>query len=311
MTCIEAQDDGLNLRSRALSTALDQISIHDTLSINIAKIRLFGSNHFRRWEELDHLRYINSTASRSNEAPFRFDTFHPDRSKCAVFIGDSHAEFGCRLPVMEPEHCDYSTFNYWLGPVTMMGVLTNPSLFDEIVCAISKANDLHSSAAKRSVIFSFGEIDVRHVIYQFIIRQKFGSVDDYLIFLRPLLKAFFGKLTSSFPGNAFFMLQPIPTSNIKPHSSPLNVSAMTAYYEQIGEHPSLGSPDRRHAFWRCIDEMTSQICDLQSVHYLRLPSFCFLDGYLNPMHTGDNTHFSSREALNYQESLHERVLFNL
>ena len=112
-----------------------------------------------------------------------------------------------------------------------------------------------------SVIFSFGEIDVRHVVYQFIIRQKFGTVDDYVTFLRPLLHTFFGKLTSRFPHNTFFMLQPIPTSNLKPYSSPTNVPAMTAYYGEFGDHPSLGSPEMRHGFWRCIDAMTSQICD--------------------------------------------------
>ena len=37
------------------------------LSANFAKIRLFGSNHFRRWEELDHLSYINSATSSSTE----------------------------------------------------------------------------------------------------------------------------------------------------------------------------------------------------------------------------------------------------
>jgi hypothetical protein len=173
MTFKTPLDEGLQRRARALNHALEQIDPNDNLSTNFAKIRLFGSNHFRRWEELEHLNAINSPACISNEAPFRFDTFQTDRPKCAVFIGDSHAEFGCRLPVEEPAGCDYSTFNYWLGPVTMMGVLTNSSLFEEIVSAISRTNDLHGAAAKRSVIFSFGEIDARHVIYQFIIRQKF------------------------------------------------------------------------------------------------------------------------------------------
>lgn len=311
MSYTAALDDGIQRRASALNHALDKIDIDDILSRNFAKIRLFGSNHFRRWEELDHLRYINSSACSSIEAPFRLDTFLPDRPKCAVFIGDSHAEFGCRLPVEEPAQCDYSTFNYWLGPVTMMGVLTNSSLFEEIVSAISKTNELHCSAAKRSVVFSFGEIDIRHVIYQLIIRQKFNSVEDYVIFLRPLLKTFFSKLISRFPDNIFFMLQSIPTSKLKPYCSPTNVAAMTAYYEKFGEHPSLGSPEMRHGFWCCIDSMTSQVCDLQSVHYLRLPSLCFDDGYLHPKHTGDNTHLSSREALKEQELLHERVLFTV
>ena len=309
MTFNTPLDERLQRRARALNQALEQIDLNDSLSTNFAKIRLFGSNHFRRWEELDHLNAINSPTSTSNEAPFRFETFQPDRPKSAVFIGDSHAEFGCRLPLEEPEGCDYSTYNYWLGPVTMMGVLTNTSLFEEIASAISKTNELHSVATKRSVIFSFGEIDVRHVIYQFIIRQKFGSVDDYVTFLRPLLHTFFGKLTSRFPHNTFFMLQPIPTSNLKPYSSPTNVPAMTAYYEEIGDHPSLGSPEVRQGFWRRIDGMTSEVCDEQSVHYLPLPSFYFDDGYLNPKHTADNTHVSSRGALTEQEFLHERVLF--
>ena len=311
MTFNTPLDEGLQRRARALDDALEKIDPNDSLSSNFAKIRLFGSNHFRRWEELEHLNSINSPTCSSNEAPFRFDTFQPDRTKSALFIGDSHAEFGCRLPVEEPAGCNYSTFNYWLGPVTMMGVLTNPGLFEEIVNAISNTNYLHSAATKRSVIFSFGEIDARHVIYQFITRQKFSSVDNYVAFLRPLLQMFFGKLISRFPDNAFFMLQPIPTSNLKPYRSPTNVAAMTAYYGEFGDHPSLGSPEMRHGFWRCIDAMTSQICDEQSVHYLPLPSFYLENGYLNPKHTGDNTHISSREALVEQEFLHERVLFRV
>ena len=304
-------DDALKRRAAELDRALSEIDADDELAADFAKIRLFGSNHFRRWSELDHLSYINSTECRSNEAPFRFDTFKPDRPKCAVFIGDSHAEFGCRLPVDEPVGCDYSSFNYWLGPVTMMGVLTNPRYFENIVSAISRSNDAHADASKRSVIFSFGEIDARHVVYQFITRAKFGSVGDYVSFLRPLLNSFFDKLTSRFPGNTFLMLQPIPTSNVKPYSSPSSVAEMQHYYEEFGEHPSLGTPEVRRGFWRCIDEMASQTCDSQSVRYLRLPSFYFDDdGYLNPKHTADDTHISSREALQYQESMHERILFS-
>jgi hypothetical protein len=304
----DAVDDALKRRATALDRALSEIAAGDELSANFAKIRLFGSNHFRRWEELDHLSYVNSATSSSIEAPFRFDTFNPDRPKCAVFIGDSHAEFGCRLPVDEPAGCDYSTFNYWLGPVTMMGVLTNPRYFESVLGAVSRSNELHGSAGKRSVIFSFGEIDARHVVYQFITREKFGSVDDYVSFLRPLLNSFFDKLTSRFPDNTFFMLQPIPTSNVKPYRSPVSVAEMQSYYDEF-EHPSLGAPELRRSFWRRIDEMATETCDSQSVRYLRLPSFYFDDGYLNPKHTGDDTHISSREALQHQESMHERVLF--
>ena len=311
MTFNTPLDEGLHRRASALNQALEQINLNDTLSRNFAKIRLFGSNHFRRWEELDHLTAINSPTFSGNEAPFRFDTFQSDRPKCVVFIGDSHAEFGCRLPLEEPAGCDYSTFNYWLGPVTMIGVLTNSNLFEEIVSAISMTNELHSVATKRSVIFSFGEIDIRHIIYQFIIRQKFGSVDDYVTFLRPLLHTFFGRLTSRLPGNIFFMLQPIPTSNLKPYSSPVNVAAMSAYYGKFGDHPSLGSPKVRQGFWRRIDAMISEVCDEQTVQYLPLPCFYFDDGYLNPKHTGDNTHIASRMALEEQEFLHESVLFRV
>lgn len=306
----DAVDDTLKRRATALDRTLSQIAADDELSANFAKIRLFGSNHFRRWEELDHLSYINNAASSSKEAPFRFDTFNPDRPKCAVFIGDSHAEFGCRLPVGEPVGCDYSTFNYWLGPVTMLGVLTNPRYFESIVGAISTANDLHGNAAKRSVVFSFGEIDARHIVYHFITREKFGSVGDYVAFLSPLLNSFFGKLTLRFPDNVFFMLQPIPTSNVKPYRCPAGVAEMLSYYDEFGEHPSLGTPETRRGFSRCIDEMAMQACDSQSVRYLRLPSFYFDDGYLNPQHTDDDTHVSSREALQHQELLHEHVLFS-
>lgn len=181
-------DAGLLHRAGALNEALREIAPDDALSINYAKIRLFGSNHFRRWQELDHLTTINSPSCNSNEAPFRFETFQPDRQKCAVFIGDSHAEFGCRLPVVGPLNCDYSSFNYWLGPVTMMGVLTNPSVYAAIVSAISKAKELRRSATQRAVILSFGEIDARHIVYQFILKQKFGCVEDYVAFLKPLLQ---------------------------------------------------------------------------------------------------------------------------
>lgn len=303
-------DDALKRRAVDLVRALSEIGPDDELSANFAKIRLFGSNHFRRWNELDHLSHINGGVSSSNEAPFRFDTFQPDRRRCAVFIGDSHAEFGCRLPVDEPAGCGYSSFNYWLGPVTMMGVLTNPRYFESICAAVSRSNELHPDAGKRSVIFSFGEIDARHVVYQFITGEKFGSVGDYVSFLRPLLNSFFGKLTSRFPDNALFMLQPIPTSNVKPYRSPANVVEMQAYYDEFGDHPSLGTPELRLDFWRCIDGMTAQTCAAQSVRYLRLPSFYFDGGYLNPKHTGDDTHISSREALQHQESIHERVLFS-
>ena len=309
MTLDAGQTDGLQRLASELSKALEKIQQGDILSANFAKIHLFGSNHFRRCEELEHLRYINSQNYESNEAPFRLDTFQPDRPKYAIFIGDSHAEFGCRLPIEEPAGCNYSTFNYWLGPITMMGLLTNPSSFEGIARAICKANDLHSAATQRTVIFSFGEIDIRHVIYQFIVREKFDSGEDYTAFLRPLLKGFFSRLTSRFPGCTFFMLQPIPTSKLKPYGSPTDVAAMGAYYEQFGEHPSLGSPEMRYGFWRCIDTMTSQLCDSQSIHYLRLPTFYFEEGYLNPNHTGDNTHVSSLEALKAQELLHQHVLF--
>jgi len=310
MVAGDAVADSLKRRATALDRTLSQIAADDELSANFAKIRLFGSNHFRRWEELDHLSFINSPASCGNEAPFRFDTFAPDRPNCAVFIGDSHAEFGCRLPVGEPEGCDYSTFNYWLGPVTMLGVLTNPRYFESIVGAISTANDLHGNAARRSVVFSFGEIDARHVVYHFITREKFGSVGDYVAFLSPLLNLFFSKLTARFPHNAFFMLQPIPTSNVKPYGCPDGVAEMLSYYDEFGEHPSLGTPETRRVFWRCIDDMARQVCDSQSVRYLHLPSFYFDGGYLNPQHTNDDTHVSSREALQHQEFLHEHVLFS-
>lgn len=303
-------DGDLKRRATELDLALSEIGPDAELSANFAKIRLFGSNHFRRCNELDHLSHINSEACSSNEAPFRFDTFQPDRRSCAVFIGDSHAEFGCRLPVDEPAGCDYSSFNYWLGPVTMMGVLTNPRYLENIVAAVSRSNEVHANAGRRSVVFSFGEIDARHVVYQFITREKFGSVGDYVSFLRPLLNSFLNKLTCRFPDNTFFLLQPIPTSSVKPFRSPASVAEMQAYYDQFGEHPSLGTPEVRRGFWRCIDEMATQTCDSQSVRYLRLPSFYFDDGYLNPKHTGDDTHISSREALQYQESMHERVLFS-
>lgn len=303
-------DDALKGRTAELDLALSETGPDDELSAAFAKIRLFGSNHFRRWNESDHLSYINSTACSSNEAPFRFDTFKPDRRKCAVFIGDSHAEFGCRLPVDEPAGCDYSSFNYWLGPVTMMGVLTNPRYFKNIVTAVARSNELHADAGSRSVIFSFGEIDARHVVYQFITREKFGSVDDYVSFLRPLLNSFFNKLTSRFPDTAFFLLQPIPTSNVKPYGVPASIADMQAYYDEFGEYPSLGTPEMRLGFWRRIDEMAAQTCAAQAVRYLRLPSFYFDGGYLNPKHTGDDTHISSREVLQHQESMHERVLFS-
>jgi len=309
-------DEGLQRRAAALQEALSQLDADDVLASNYAKIRLFGSNHFRRWQQLDHLAFINSPASNSNEAPFRFETFQPTRPKCAVFIGDSHAEFGCRLPVVEPLNCDYSSFNYWLGPVTMMGVLTNPGVFQAIVDAISKAKELHGGATKRSVILSFGEIDARHVIYQFILKGKFACGEDYVAFLRPLLQGFLSRLAARFPDHAFFMLQPIPTSDVMPYSSPTDVAEMDAYYQQFGDYlsleqkpPSLGSPCMRRDFWRCMDGMASEICASQSVRYLPLPPFVVDNGYLNPKHTCDNTHASSREALEHQECLHDSVLF--
>jgi len=309
-------NEGLQRRAAALQEALRQIDPDDALLSNYAKIRLFGSNHFRRWQQLEHLTFINHPASSSNEAPFRFETFQPDRQKCVVFIGDSHAEFGCRLPVIEPRNCDYSSFNYWLGPVTMMGVLTNPGVFAAIDDVISKAKELHGSATKRAVIFSFGEIDARHVIYQFILKRKFGCVEDYVAFLKPLLQRFLGRLTARFPDHAFFMLQPIPTSVAMPYSSPTDVADMDAYYQQFGDYlspeqkpPSLGSPVMRRGFWRCIDAMASEICAAQSVHYLPLPHFVVANGYLNPKHTCDNTHASSREVLEYQEYLHDTIFF--
>jgi len=309
-------DEGLQRRAAALQYSLRRIDQDDALSCNYAKIRMFGSNHFRRWQELEHLTLINSPTFSGNEAPFRFDTLQPSRQKCAVFIGDSHAEFGCRLPVVEPVNCKYSSFNYWLGPVTMMGVLTNAGLFDIIVAAISLAKDLHGSATKRSVVFSFGEIDARHVIYQFILKRKFAGAEDYVAFLKPLLRGFLSRLTARFPDHAFFLLQPIPTSDVMPYSSPTNVGEMDAYYRQLGDYlsleqkpPSLGTPDMRLGFWRCIDAMASEICDLHSVRYLLLPPFVFDNGYLNPKHTFDNTHASSREVLEHQEYLHESILF--
>lgn len=305
----DAVDDALRRRATALHRALSEIAPDDALSADFAKIRLFGSNHFRRWDDMDHLHSINTLANRSNEAPFRFDTFAPDRPKYAVFIGDSHAEFGCRLTVDEPAGCDYSTFNYWLGPVTMMGVLTNPRYLDSVVAAITRAKDLHGAATKRSVVFSFGEIDARHVIYQFIARGKFGSAGDYVAFLRPLLTPFFGKLTARFSDHDFFMLQPIPTSNLKPYRCPTAIDEMRSYYDEFGDHPSLGTPETRRFFWRSIDEMARQTCQSQSVRYLGLPPLYVKDGFLNPAHTGDDTHISSRAALEYQESVHERVLF--
>jgi len=309
-------DEGLQCRAAALKDALGQIDPNDSLSINYTKIRLFGSNHFRRWQELDHLTFINSPACNTNEAPFRFETFKPDRQKCAVFIGDSHAEFGCRLPVSEPVNCDYSSFNYWLGPVTMMGVVTNPGVFEAIVSAISKAKELHPSATKRSVIFSFGEIDARHIVYQFILKRKFGCGEDYVAFLKPLLQGFLSRMSARFPDHAFFMLQPIPTSDVIPYSSPTNIAEMDVYYQQFGDYlsleqrpPSLGSPSMRRGFWRCIDAMASEICASQSVRYLPLPPFVVDNGYLSSKHTCDNTHASSRETLEHQETLHDSVLF--
>lgn len=314
--CDRPIDEGLQRRAAALEESLRRIDPDDALSCNYAKIRLFGSNHFRRWQELEHLTFINSPACSGNEAPFRFDTFQPSRQKCAVFIGDSHAEFGCRLPVVEPVNCEYSSFNYWLGPVTMMGVLTNPGLFDAIVAAISMAKDLHGSATKRSVVFSFGEIDARHVIYQFILKRKFAGAEDYVAFLKPLMKGFLNRLAARFPDHAFLLLQPIPTSDVMPYSSPTNVGEMDAYYEQLGNYlspeqkpPSLGTPDMRLGFWRCIDAMFSEVCASQSVRYLLLPPFVFDNGYLNPKHTCDDTHASSREVLDHQECLHDSVLF--
>ena len=97
------------------------------------------------------------------------------------------------------------------------------------------------------------------------------------------------------------LLQPTPATNLREHGNPASLDELKSYYFKMGEHPILGTPEFRTECWKEMCNFMESFCEENELPYVRRPKESYTQSnLLNPKHTHDGCHLSSRVMLEYQ-----------
>ncbi|MDC0940802.1 hypothetical protein OAR75_00435 [Candidatus Pelagibacter sp.] len=140
-----------------------------------------GSNHPRRYEAYSRrFRSIkfwfkkNSKWQQKNkDKSLNFCYFNELQKKFnndvdIIFFGDSHVEYLSRILENEESIKPKNIKSYWVGPKTVIGMLSKESS-EDVIGNLKKL--LNKTNRKCYIIFSFGSIDIRCSFYEIIFRK--------------------------------------------------------------------------------------------------------------------------------------------
>ena len=148
---------------------------------NYLSYHFFGSNHPRRYRA-----YLNRFKSikfwlnknfdwqqKNKDKSLNFFYFNDLKKKInnnvdIIFFGDSHVEFFSRILEKEESLKPKNIKSYWVGPKTVIGLLSKESR-EQVILELNKI--LNRTIRKSYIVFSFGAIDIRCSFYEIIHRK--------------------------------------------------------------------------------------------------------------------------------------------
>ena len=285
----------LDYTERIKSLSKNQGAFEATPEEVIAKI---SSNHPKR---IIHPSMISCMLCQDQEIiehAYSIDTYKPNIKNQILIAGDSHAEFYSRIPW--DSSTEWSHACLWTGATTCLGFATDESSIEMILSTTKKLNQ--GQEKKFKLILSFGEIDVRHLFYStIIVRKYFKRPSQYVEFIRPQLEKKIKSIKRLDSIEEIGLLQPTPATDLREHGNPGSTDELKNYYLKMGNHPILGTPEFRIECWEEMCNFIESFCDQNKLTYIRRhKESCTQSNLLNPKHTHDGCHLSSKAMLEYQ-----------
>ena len=256
-------------------------------------ITRMSSNHPKRMINPDITLNLLCESEEKIEHAYSINTYHPEMENQILIAGDSHAEFYSRIPWRSKSEWSHACL--WTGATTCIGFATDSSSIEMITSILESLSPQGDKNFK--LILSFGEIDVRHLMYGTIIVNKyFKSPSQYMQFVKPQLEKQINKLKSLNTLVDIGILQPTPTTSTKSYGNPMSTEELKDYYHKTSEHPVLGNPEfRRNVEREC--NFMEDFCYQNELTYIQRCKESFISSnLLNPKHTHDGCHLSSKQC---------------
>ena len=270
--------------------------------INFILIILIGSNHSRRLRSLDKkLKNINS----DNFESINFKFFNPinEFKQIYAFIGDSHAEFYGRNFITKNDNEKFF-ITYHTGATLLLTFGTSINLLKKIFNFIKLLKNFNlKKNCTLNVIFSFGEIDVRNIYYQYIKLDKSfkdeknlknfieeNFFDNFLVLQKMIKKNKIKKVR-------FFFKDITPTTYKKGYR-PKNNKDLDKI-RKTNAFPVIGSIKQR-VYWRkLLSKRIKIMCKKHDLKFISLKKENFnKNGTINKFNTFDGFHISNLNLLN-------------
>ena len=287
-----------SIRDLCLNRKLDSCE-DKLLAFNHSLIKTFSSNHPKRYRGI-----LKKTESA--EGIYSLKTY-AENKPFILYAGDSHAEYASRLPqgFQKFTKQEVSQSCYWLGPKTLYGFLCKKKAREDLYKYLEH---ISHNPAKCSLILSFGEIDVRNLIYRMIVARKFRCVDEYANSLYPLMKNFVKEIEESSKSKIalYFIAPPRPCRQIK-FSTPKSIEEMNLYDQKGYIFPVLGSPSTRLGFYESINDLLTCCAKDGMFKYIIRGQVGCKDGYFDTNCSHDGIHMSSQAALEQQLDIFNQI----
>jgi hypothetical protein len=291
-----------NYKEKLQSLSQDKTVFYATPQQVITEL---SSNHSKRIIQPDCiLRLIQETDGKIEHA-YSINTYRPNDEIQILLAGDSHSEFFSRIPWNSTT--DWSHACLWTGATTCLGFATDSSSVGMIISTLKK---LDKYGEKRFILLlSLGEIDIRHLFYSMVkVRKLFKGPCDYIDFIKPQLEKKIRLLKSLESIIDIGILQPTPTTNLRKYGTPESTDDLKEYYLKMGEHPVLGTPEFRIECWEKMSTFMDDFCNQNNIAYIKRSKESFTESnLLNPKHSHDGCHLSSKEMLEFQYSILQQV----
>ena len=164
---------------------------------------IIKSNHVRR-----PLIYLNK---KNNSHEFKEINWGQVKNpeNIYIIIGDSNSEFlGRNYKKNAKTKCIFYTL--WTGPTLMISFCKSKEILDKTIFLIQKIIYLHGVNKKYHFVFSFGQIDIRTVFYNFLIVEKYFKnekeiINNYVTSFNEIVKIFKKKIKQKFKNLKFEM----------------------------------------------------------------------------------------------------------
>lgn len=267
----------------------------DKMLFSHSLIKVFSSNHPKRYKDI--LRKAQSI-----EGIYSLKTY-AENQPFILYAGDSHAEFASRLPqgFSSSIKQEVSQSCYWLGPRTLYGFLSKKTVREKIFKYLAY---ISQEQRKFALVLSFGEIDIRNLIYRMILSRRFSCVDEFTKSLYPLMQNFVQELeaSSQFRFQLYFIAPPRPCQQSK-YSTPKSIEDLDIFDKKNYLVPTLAPPSTRLEFYDSINTFFINCAQQGILKYIDRGQIGSKNGYFDPRCSHDGIHMSSQTVLEQQLDL--------